>query len=170
MQVVVEGSQLQCSDELSVDFSGPCAQVQGRGPCPQGHGPPSFGAPPGVQGETRASSVPSEHPSSSLLHPPHPPPVSSSSWTRLLSCPLLFNDRCVVASVQETVEAPQLQRLDAGRHSSCAMPGLTADTCSPSPKGRFWHQPLRPSLPPPSSSTQNDDFCTSPASSPPPRP
>ena len=31
--------QLQCSDMVSGDFLGPCTQVQGRGPCPQGHSP-----------------------------------------------------------------------------------------------------------------------------------
>ena len=38
--------------------------------------------------------------------------VWSSSVTRLLTCPLLFNDRCVVATVRETVGAPQLQCFD----------------------------------------------------------
>ena len=38
--------------------------------------------------------------------------VWSISWTRLLLCPLLCNDRCVVESVQEIVEVPQLQCFD----------------------------------------------------------
>ena len=36
----------------------------------------------------------------------------SSSWTRLLTCPLVCNDRCPVVKVQIYVEARQLQFID----------------------------------------------------------
>ena len=42
---------------------------------------------------------------------------SRSSWTRSLTCPLLYNDRCFGWTEQKTVEVPQLQRSDQGTMS-----------------------------------------------------